>query len=555
MHADPKIWAEVRHRALIKGESIRSIARVDGLSRNTVRKMLRQSEPVPYHRKASHTVISGYEASIDEMLKEDESHPQRERRSVAAIFRLLRDDYGYDGGNSSVYRYCRSVQVPLVNVDVRPAGDDERIDSLTITRLTRVYRLNAEASPGSNRIGLSLHRDRRLERAAEIARWIDQLRADRLDAPPLGDPNSVGRLLSCVHGKGSRIRNRAVTALAHEQGFPIRGIAAHLGMSRNTVRRHIKSYREGGAEKLLAPMTRKSGGIDRELLREAVFRLLHQPPKDHGINRTSWIMADLRVVLARQGFPACLHVVRQIIHDAGWKWRKARVVLTSQDPAYKDKLAAIQAILSNLKSDEAFFSIDEFGPFAVKMKQGLMLGPPGPQRVVPQWQKSKGCMIMTAALELSSNQVTHFYSDRKNTAEMIRMMDVLLEQYADRSTLYLSWDAASWHISKKLMQRIEEHNAVAQAAGRPRVETAPLPAGAQFLNVIESIFSGMAKAIIHNSNYPSVDAVRTAIDGYFTKRNQQFRDSPKRAGKRIWGEERVPPAFSDSNNCKDPNWR
>src|SRR5690606_3560247 len=97
----------------------------------------------------------------------------------------------------------------------------------------------------------------------------------------------------------------------------------------------------------------------------------------------------------------------------------------------------------------------------------------------------------------------------------------LLDKYADRRTLYLSWDAASWHVSKKLMRRIEEHNAGAQAARRPRVETARLPAGAQFLNVIESIFSGMAKAIIHNSNYPSVDAVRIAIDGYFTKRNQQ----------------------------------
>src|ERR1700722_2787875 len=29
--------------------------------------------------------------------------------------------------------------------------------------------------------------------------------------------------------------------------------------------------------------------------------------------------------------------------------------------------------------------------------------------------------------------------------------------------------------------------------------TAPLPAGAQFLNVIESVFSGMSRAVIHNS--------------------------------------------------------
>jgi len=61
---------------------------------------------------------------------------------------------------------------------------------------------------------------------------------------------------------------------------------------------------------------------------------------------------------------------------------------------------------------------------------------------------------------------------------MIRMMEVLIEQYADRRTLYLSWDAASWHMSKKLRQRIRDHNAIANVAGRPRVETAPLPAGA-----------------------------------------------------------------------------
>jgi hypothetical protein len=44
----------------------------------------------------------------------------------------------------------------------------------------------------------------------------------------------------------------------------------------------------------------------------------------------------------------------------------------------------------------------------------------------------------------------------------------------------------------------------------PYIETAPLPAGAQFLNVIESVFSGMARAIIHNSDCPSVEAAKEA---------------------------------------------
>src|SRR6202521_5446677 len=89
------------------------------------------------------------------------------------------------------------------------------------------------------------------------------------------------------------------------------------------------------------------------------------------------------------------------------------------------------------------------------------------------------------------------------------------------------------------------------AAG-PIVETAPLPAGAQFLNVIESIFSGMARAIIHNSDYQSVLDAKSAIDKYFEDRNAHFIQRPKRAGKKIWGCERESPEFSIANNCKDP---
>ena len=91
--------------------------------------------------------------------------------------------------------------------------------------------------------------------------------------------------------------------------------------------------------------------------------------------------------------------------------------------------------------------------------------------------------------------------------------------------------------------------------GLPRVETAPLPAGAQFLNVVESVFSGMARAILHNSNYSSVKEAKEAIDRYFKERNGYFRVHPKRAGNKIWGNERGTAAFSESSNHKDPRYR
>ena len=181
---------------------------------------------------------------------------------------------------------------------------------------------------------------------------------------------------------------------------------------------------------------------------------------------------------------------------------------------------------------------------------------PGKKRTVPQWQQSKGSLIVTGALELSTNQMTHFYSDKKDTEEMIKLLDVLLEEYRHKKRIFFSWDAASWHASKKLYERVEEINSLNSGpeAEGPVVELASLPSSAQFLNVIESVFSGMARAILHNSDYQSVDECRRAIDRYFAERNQHFQENPKRVGNKIWGEERVPPRFSESNNCKDPRW-
>jgi len=67
--------------------------------------------------------------------------------------------------------------------------------------------------------------------------------------------------------------------------------------------------------------------------------------------------------------------------------------------------------------------------------------------IIPEFQISKGCVIVTAALELSTNQVAHFYSSGKNTDEMIKLLELLQDQYRDCTRLYFSWDAAGWHAS------------------------------------------------------------------------------------------------------------
>lgn len=461
MYSNPKQWAEIRKRVLVKGESIGSVSRSERMSPNTVKKILKLEAP------------PGYDKS-----------KQKPQSKVAK--------------------------------DIAPPRAVKQVPE------------------------------------SEWNTWLSEIERGR-NQPEVAGVDSE-QLVRMLWPHPARLRTKALTVLAHGQGFSKHKISQFLGISVNTVRKYLDAYRLFGTEGLIArtPKRKKS---DDPLFRESIFRLLHEPPSFSGINRSVWRLVDLRRALESQGVSACHETILQVIKSAGYRWRSAKVVLTSTDPEYRKKLEHLQSILGALLPSDRFFSIDEYGPFAIKMKGGRWLVGPDENPSVPQWQKSKGWLILTAALELSTNQITHFYSTAKNTNEMIRMIGTLVEEYKAAAKLFISWDAASWHMSKALVTFIDEHNEVALDNRRPLVELVPLPASAQFLNVIESVFSGMARSIIHGSNYESKDAAIQAINMYFQERNENFRANPRRAGNKIWGKERSSSEFSSSHNCKDPAYR
>jgi transposase len=386
------------------------------------------------------------------------------------------------------------------------------------------------------------------------------------DFPP--DFLALAERLAHRRSIDSRLRQRAllVCLLAKEPQVSQSEVAMRVQLDKSSVFRWRQRWASGrftledevrpGRTPRFAPCGANKAGND-EQARAALFPLLHSPPSAHGINRTSWIIDDLRRVLSRQGVNVTRHTIARMIKEAGFRWRNAKEVLTSNDPRYREKMAHIYSILSTLGANDRFFSIDEYGPFCVQKKGGRSLVGPGETPTFPQRQEAKGVLIVTAALELSRNQVTHFYSESKNSGEMAKLLNALLEQYSTCDNIYLSWDAASWHASRELAERVSIVNATEYRSlhRTPLVGLAPLPANAQFLNIIESVFSGLAGAVIHNSDYQSEGEAKTAIDRYFLERNEYFLKHPKKAGDKIWRQEIVRCRFSEANNCKDPKWR
>ena len=576
MYRDLIQWKYIRDLIRQKDKSQRAVFHRAGISRGTNSKIV--CHEIPPSRKPTQPIgpkIAAHTLTIDRLMFEASRSNPFVKPSAMEIYKYLISLEDYSGSYSTVSRYVYQLSHNSKPSRTLGAGEQayETLVSVGKHVATKILRaMSGGRSPSLSKSKLSRFVDvpvacagnmspiaARLSDEDKAREWVHSIIVGEISRmqiiQEIGACIDLQDLLEMVHSGNPIECNRALTVLLSKRGISGRGIHRLLGIARRSCSKYLRLYQEHGSHGLNWRAKSPNQKYNSEPLKEAVFALLHEPPSNYDINRTTWRMADFKVVLAKNGHPACPDVIRTITKNAGYRWRKARIVLTSKDPDYSEKLKNVQSILSGLKTDEAFFSIDEFGPFAVKMKGGRSLVGPGELRIVPQWQKSKGCLILTAALELSSNQVTHFYSKKKNTTEMIKLMDILVQKYADRKRIFLSWDAASWHISKKLNQHIERHNQTYLAGDRPQVQTAPLPSGAQFLNVIESVFSGMARAIIHTSDYGSVDEAKAAIDRYFVDRNANFVRNPRRAGKKIWGVEREPAEFSCANNCKDPRYR
>jgi transposase len=101
----------IRREHLVQRKSIKQIARNLGISRNTVRKILRSGETsFAYERDVQpQPKLGRWKADLDRMLVENAAKSLRERLTLIRLFEDLHG-LGYAGGYDAVRRYARSWQ-------------------------------------------------------------------------------------------------------------------------------------------------------------------------------------------------------------------------------------------------------------------------------------------------------------------------------------------------------------------------------------------------------------------------------------------------------------
>lgn len=269
MYRDVAQWQGVRHRVLEQDTPIHQVVRETGIGRNTVRKMLRHPLPPPYGPAGGRArpKLGPHTSSVRRLLHENAVLPPSARLSIQAIYERLRDEEGFAGAYGTVKEYAR-LTVPdvgdiweraydlLISLERKRAVDFLFMLSRTeppVISPERTERFSRETGPVVSVISKP---DRRAQARQAAFEWMraalqngvdhDALRREVRDIPGFED------LLDRLHTGRLSDRNRAMVVLASHRGLSRRVICRFLGIGRNTCRKYLRAFAEGGHEALFA---------------------------------------------------------------------------------------------------------------------------------------------------------------------------------------------------------------------------------------------------------------------------------------------------------------
>ena len=134
-----ELYLRVRLACHVDGLSQREAARRFSLARETVKKMLRHSEPPGYRRRQppKRPKLDPFTDVIDRILEDDRTVHRKQRHTAKRIFERLRDEHGFAGGQTIVKDYVRERRrrlremfVPLVHPPGHAQADFGEADAI-----------------------------------------------------------------------------------------------------------------------------------------------------------------------------------------------------------------------------------------------------------------------------------------------------------------------------------------------------------------------------------------------------------------------------------------
>ena len=320
---------------------------------------------------------------------------------------------------------------------------------------------------------------------------------------------------------------RAKVMLGYASGKTITELQRQLGVGRPMIYKCIDKALAAGAQMgLKDKYHRPHEPVITDEAKAWVMSLACTKPKDHGLAAELWSIAGLAKFVCEHaqgaGFARLANAgkstVWRILDGCDIKPHKIRYYLEKRDPDFDRKMQEVlmvyrdvsiyqEGAVHDARPNPVYsVSVDEKpGVQAIGLTAPDLPPVPGKASAFSRDYEyvRRGTVSILAGIDLHSGHIFANVEDRHRSVEFIGLLKKIDEHYPPDAVIRVVLDNHSAHISKET---------VAYLGTRPgRFEYVHTPKHGSWLNLIECVFSKMARTFLRHIRVKSKDELKTRI--------------------------------------------
>jgi transposase len=320
---------------------------------------------------------------------------------------------------------------------------------------------------------------------------------------------------------------RAKVLIGYADGITITNLQRQIGVSRPMIYKCIDKALAAGAPMGLKDTYHRPH--EPEISDEArawVASIACTKPTEHDLAAELWTISGLAKFVSASakaaGFPRLAHAgkstIWRILNENEIKPHKIRYYLEKRDPEFDRKMQDVLLVYQEVSiyTDGATHtgrpnpmytvSIDEKpGVQAIGLTAPDLPPVPGKMPTLGRDYEyiRRGTVSILAGIDLHSGHIIANVEDRHRSVEFVALLKRFDEYYPPEAVIRVVLDNHSAHISKETM---------AYLASRPgRFAYVHTPKHGSWLNLIECVFSKMARTFLRHIRVQSVDELKARI--------------------------------------------
>lgn len=328
----------------------------------------------------------------------------------------------------------------------------------------------------------------------------------------------------------------AAILLDSASGMSDGAVARSTGVNRHTVALCVRKFLQFGREAALGELPRP--GKSRRIPDDALAWVQHcacEKPKELGYADELWtfslLQKHVRKHCTEAGHPSLIQLSRSRLHriltQGEIRPHKIRYYVERRDPEFESKMVEVLHVykeveIVNAELVQGTLKEPPVVTISYDEKPGIQAlatttpdRPPKPKQFPSHLRdyeyKRLGTVSLLAGLDLHTGRVTEIVSDHHASADFIALLGKLDQGYPPQARIRLLLDNHSAHISKETQAWLSLHP--------QRFEFVFTPKHGSWLNIVETMFSKMARSMLRGIRVTSKQELIDRIHLYFAQIN------------------------------------